>query len=86
MPLVASPTEAPSCLAVLRRAVQPSRRTLVVCTVDLRSTSGNHPFGRETFTRREDAAQFIEEPRGEDPELGTALRIEEHELEAGGDN
>ena len=86
MPPVASPTEAPSCLAVLRRALQPSRRTLIVYSVDLRSMSGNHPFGRETFTRREDAERFIEELRREDPELGSALRIEEHELEAGGDN
>ena len=86
MPPVASPTEAPSCLAVMRRALQPRRRTLIVYSVDLRSMGGNHPFGRETFTRREDAERFIEELRREDSELGRALRIEEHELEAGGDN
>ena len=86
MPPVASSTEAPSCLAVLRRAVQPSRRTLIVYSVDLRSMGGDHPFGRETFTRREDAEQFIEELRRKDAELGSGLRIEEHELEAGGDN
>ena len=86
MPPVASPTEAPSCLAVMRRALQPRRRTLIVYSVDLRSMGGNHPFGRETFTRREDAERFIEELRREDAELGSALRIEEHELEAGGDN
>ena len=85
MPPVASP-EAPSCLAVMRRALQPRRRTLVAYSVDLRSMSGNHPFGRETFTSREDAERFIEDLRSDDPELGTALRIEEHELDAGGDN
>ena len=85
MPPVASP-EAPSCLAVMRRALRPWRRTLVVYSVDLRSMSGNHPFDRETFTSREDAERFIEDLRSDDPELGTVLRIEEHELEAGGDN
>ena len=86
MPPVASPTEAPSCLAVMRRALQPRRRTLIVYSVDLRSMGGNHPFGRETFIRREEAERFIEELGREDLELGSALRIEEHELEAGGDN
>ena len=36
------------------------------------------------FIRREDAQQFIEEVRGDDPELAAKLRIEERELEAGG--
>ena len=39
-------------------------------SVDLRSMGGNHPFGRETFTRREDAERFIEELRREDQSLG----------------
>ena len=86
MPPVASPTEAPSCLTVMRRALQPRRRTLIVYSVDLRSMGGDHPFGRETFTRREDAEQFIEELRRKDAQIGRGLRIEEHELEAGGDN
>jgi hypothetical protein len=47
--------------------------------------SGTHPFARETFTSREDAERFIVDLRSDDPELGNALRIEEHELEAGGD-
>ena len=85
MPPVASPTERPSCPAVKRRALQPRRRTLIVYSVDLRSTGCNHPFGRETFTRREDAQRFIEALRKEDPEHGSALWIEEHELEARGD-
>ena len=85
MPVVASPTEAPSCLAVMRRARQLARRRLIVYSVDLRSTGGDHPFSREAFTRRDDAERFIDELRREDAELGSALRIEEHELEAGGD-
>ena len=84
MPGVASPTEAPSCMAVMRRALKLRRRTLIVYSVDFRLMGGNHPFDRETFTSREDAEQFIEELRGDDPELASALRIEEHELEAGG--
>jgi hypothetical protein len=34
--------------------------------------------------RREDAERFIEEVRGDDPELAAKLRIEERELETGG--
>ena len=33
--------------------------------------------------RREDAERFIEEVRGDEPELAKELRIEERELEAG---
>ena len=40
----------------------------------------------EVFVRREDAERFIEELRRDEPELASALWIEEHELEAGGDN
>ena len=36
------------------------------------------------FVRREDAERFIEEIRGDEPELATYLWIEERELEAGG--
>jgi hypothetical protein len=38
----------------------------------------------DVFVRREDAERFIEEVRGDDPELAKPLRIEERELEAGG--
>ena len=34
--------------------------------------------------RRQDAERFIEEIRGDDPELAKPLRIEERELEADG--
>ena len=40
----------------------------------------------ETFVRREDAERFVEEVRGDDSELASHLRIEERELEAGGNN
>jgi hypothetical protein len=50
--------------------------------------SPNFPLGDaiETFIRREDAERFIEEVRGDDPELASYLRIAEWELEAGGLN
>ena len=40
----------------------------------------------EVFIRREDAERFIEEVRGDEPEIAAKLRIEERELEAGGLN
>jgi hypothetical protein len=38
------------------------------------------------FIRREDAGRFIEEVRGDDPEVAAKLSIEERELETGGLN
>jgi hypothetical protein len=38
------------------------------------------------YVRREDVEPFIEEVRGDDPQLASDLRIEERELEAGGLN
>ena len=35
----------------------------------------------EVFIRREDAERFIDEVRGDDPEVAEKLRIEERELE-----
>jgi hypothetical protein len=40
----------------------------------------------DVFVRRQDAERFIEEIRGDDPELAKALRIDERELEAGNAN
>jgi hypothetical protein len=37
----------------------------------------------DVFVRREDAERFIEEIRGDDPELAKPLRIEDRELETG---
>jgi hypothetical protein len=38
----------------------------------------------EPFIRREDAERFIDEVRGDEPELAAKLGVEERELEAGG--
>lgn len=48
----------------------------------------DHPLGDavETLIRRQDAERFIEEVRGDDPELASQLRVEERELEVGGRN
>jgi hypothetical protein len=40
----------------------------------------------DVCVRREDAERFVEEVRGDEPELALYLRIEERELEAGGRN
>jgi hypothetical protein len=50
--------------------------------------SPDFPLGDslEVFIRREDAERFIEEVRGDDPEVAAKLRIEERELEVGGRN
>ncbi len=50
------------------------------------SLSPTSPLGDsiDAFVRREDAERFIEEVRGDDPELASYLRITERELEAGG--
>ncbi len=57
---------------------------IVYAIIDARS-SPDHPLGDaiETLVRREDAERFVEEVRSDDPELGSYLRIEERELEAG---
>ena len=59
---------------------------IVYAIIDDRS-SPDHPLGDavETFIRREDAERFIEEVRGDDPEVAAKMRIEEREIEAGGD-
>jgi hypothetical protein len=38
----------------------------------------------EGFVRREDAERFIEEVRGDDPNMAAKLRIEERQLEGVG--
>jgi hypothetical protein len=52
------------------------------------AVSPTFPLGRavEVCVRREDAERFIEEVRGDEPELSAGLRIEERELDAGGRN
>jgi len=53
---------------------------IVYAIVDVRA-SPDHQLGDavETFIRREDAERFVEEVRGDDPELASYLRIEERE-------
>jgi hypothetical protein len=60
---------------------------IVYAIIEIRS-SPDRPLGDalETFIRREDAERFIEEVRGDDPELASHLRIEARELKAGGRN
>ena len=50
--------------------------------------SPDFPLGDalEVFIRSEDAERFIEELRGDDPELAMKLRIAARELDAGGPN
>ena len=78
------------------QARQPLRRppeesgppVLPVCEPTLQSPrlTYRHPYHRssELQTSRKDAERFIEEVRGDDPEVAANLRIEERELEAGG--
>lgn len=60
---------------------------LVYAVVD-DSLSPTSPLGDsiDVFVRREDAERFVEEVRGDDPELAADLRIEERVLDAGGVN
>jgi hypothetical protein len=71
-----APPQASNCSALLVFGVR-----------DL-STSPQHALGEfvDVFTRREDAERFIEEVRGDAPELAKDLRIEERELAAGRPN
>ena len=59
---------------------------MIVYAVVDDALSPDFPLGDavETFIRRENAERFIEEVRGDEPELAARLRIEERELEAGG--
>jgi hypothetical protein len=47
-----------------------------------RHSSPDNPLGDavETFIRRKDAERFVEEVRGDDPEMASFRRIEEREL------
>jgi hypothetical protein len=58
---------------------------IVYAVVD-EALSPDFPLGDavETFIRREDAERFVEEVRGDDPEVAAKLRIEERELEEAG--
>ena len=49
-------------------------------------TSPDHPLDDaiETFIRREDAEPFVEEVRGDEPDLAEYLRLEERERRRAG--
>jgi hypothetical protein len=68
-------------------ASQAGANVIVYAIVD-DAFSPDFPLGVaiETFVRREDAERFVEEVRGDDPEMAAKLRIEERELEGGGLN
>ena len=61
---------------------------VIVYTVVDDALSPNFPLGVElqVFIQREDAERFVDEVRGDDPEVAAELRIEERELEAGEPN
>ena len=61
---------------------------MIVYAVVDDALSPDFPLGDalEVFIRCEDAQRFVEEVRGDDPELASYLRIEEQELEARGLN
>ena len=58
---------------------------MIVYAVVDDALSPDFPLGveLEVFIRREDAERFVEEVRGDDPELATKVRIEERVLDAG---
>ena len=58
---------------------------MVVYAVVDDALSPDFPLGDalEVFIRREDAERFIEEVRGDDPEIAAKLRVEERDLERG---
>ena len=70
------------------QATRPSSSGVIVYAVVDDALSPDFPLGveLEVFIRREDAERFIEEVRGDDPNLARCLRIGERELEAGGPN
>jgi hypothetical protein len=59
---------------------------LIVYAVIDDALSSNFPLGDslEVFIRREETERFVEEARGDDPDVAAKLRIEAHKLEAGG--
>jgi hypothetical protein len=61
------------------------RNSLTIHAIVDDALSPDFPLGVELalFTRHEDAERFIEEVRGDDPDVASKLRIEERELGAG---
>jgi hypothetical protein len=63
-------------LCLLRGVSYP--HDVLVYTIRDSTTSPDHPLDDavETFIRREDAERFVEQVRGDEPELASHLRIE----------
>jgi len=60
------------------------RAVMIVYAVVDDALSPDIPLGVELgLVRREDAERFIEEVRGDDPEVAAKLRVEERELDTG---
>jgi hypothetical protein len=83
---LAAPRGRHLCLPSTRQLVRLIDCSFVYAVVD--DSLSRHLLGEsiDVFVRREDAERFIEEIRGDDPELAKPLRIEERELEAGSVN
>jgi hypothetical protein len=71
-------------------AISPQRPIVVIVSRVIVSTIVDDSLSRhllgdsiDVFVRREDAERFIEEVRGDDPELAKPLRIEERHLGGG---
>jgi hypothetical protein len=64
-----------------RRTIRPRSKPLVVYTIDVHSVPGQ-PFGRETFSRREDAERYVADVSRGAPDIEIDLQIEERELVA----
>ena len=60
---------------------------MLVYAVVSEKLSPTSPLGEaiDVFVQREDAERFIEEVRGDDPDLASYLRIDERELEVADD-
>lgn len=79
MPPLASAPYQPTCLAVIRRVLEPKTQPLSCTRSTLDSRRAVRPGN---FSCREDAESFIEELRRDNPGLASDLRIEERELGA----
>src|SRR5438552_11161966 len=72
-----------SC-ADCRRGASMMRRSLGGCQPSIEENPGATRTRSTSSSAARTAERFIEEIRGDDPQLAAPLRIEERELEAGG--
>jgi hypothetical protein len=76
MPPVPSVPDAPSCVAVMRHALERRRQRLIVYSVSLRSTSTSDPFSPETFSRGRTPSVSSTRCAATIPNSASHLRIE----------